>query len=129
MELLNSSKNKKLSKSNLNKADDHFNRGLEFILSGGKKKSSSKFQIKFFGGKTMEVTDLVFSTLITVMFFLVGIIGGWNLREYLINYQDTPRLHPEFFDQHGNVVPDEVVSVRFEEGLFDDSEDDDEKTY
>ena len=77
----------------------------------------------------MEVTDLVFSTLITVMFFLVGIIGGWNLREYLINYQDTPRLHPEFFDQHGNVVPDEVVSVRFEEGLFDDSEDDDEKTY
>ena len=77
----------------------------------------------------MEVTDLVFSTLITVMFFLVGIIGGWNLREYLINYQDTPRLHPEFFDQHGNVVPDEVVSVRFDEGVFDDSEDDDEKTY
>ena len=130
MELLNSSKNKKLSKSNLNKADDHFNRGLEFILSGGKKKkSSNKFQIKFFGGKTMEVTDLVFSTLITVMFFLVGIIGGWNLREYMLNYQETPRLHPEFFDQHGNVVPDEVVSVRFEEGLFDDSEDDDEKTY
>ena len=129
MELLNSSKNKKLSKSNLNKADDHFNRGLEFILSGGKKKNSSNFQIKFFGGRKMEATDLVFSSLITIMFFLVGIIGGWNLREYMLNYQDTPRLHPEFFDQHGNVVPDEVVSVRFEEGLFDDSEDDDEKTY
>ena len=126
MELLNSSKNKKLSKSNLNKADDHFNRGLEFILSGGKKKNSSKFQIKFFGGRKMEATDLVFSSLITIMFFLVGIIGGWNLREYLLNYQDTPRLHPEFFDEHGNVVPDEVVSVRFEEGLFDHSEDEDE---
>ena len=74
----------------------------------------------------MEATDLVFSSLITIMFFLVGIIGGWNLREYLLNYQDTPRLHPEFFDEHGNVVPDEVVSVRFEEGLFDHSEDDDE---
>ena len=126
MKQLNSSKKIKSSDTNLNKADDHFNRGLEFILSGGKKKSSSKFQIKFFGGRKMEATDLVFSSLITIMFFLVGIIGGWNLREYLLNYQDTPRLHPEFFDEHGNVVPDEVVSVRFEEGLFDHSEDDDE---
>ena len=126
MKPLNFLKRKKLSETNLNKADDHSNRGLEFILSGGKKKKSNKFQIKFFGGREMEATDLVFSILITVMFFLVGIIGGWNLREYLLNYQDTPRLHPEFFDQHGNIVPDEVVSVRFEEGLFDDSEDDDE---
>ena len=126
MKQLNSSKKIKSSDTNLNKADDHFNRGLEFILSGGKKKSSNKFQIKFFGGRKMEATDLVFSSLITIMFFLVGIIGGWNLREYLLNYQDTPRLHPEFFDEHGNVVPDEVVSVRFEEGLFDHSEDEDE---
>ena len=126
MKQLNSSKKIKSSDTNLNKADDHFNRGLEFILSGGKKKNSSKFQIKFFGGRKMEATDLVFSSLITIMFFLIGIIGGWNLREYLLNYQDTPRLHPEFFDEHGNVVPDEVVSVRFEEGLFDHSEDEDE---
>ena len=126
MKQLNSSKKIKSSDTNLHKADDHFNRGLEFILSGGKKKNSSKFQIKFFGGRKMEATDLVFSSLITIMFFLVGIIGGWNLREYLLNYQDTPRLHPEFFDEHGNVVPDEVVSVRFEEGLFDHSEDEDE---
>ena len=127
MQQLNSSKKIKSSDTNLNKADDHFNRGLEFILSGGKKKSSNKFQIKFFGGRKMEATDLVFSSLITIMFFLIGIIGGWNLREYLLNYQDTPRLHPEFFDQHGNVVPDEVVSVRFEEGLFEDKSEDDEE--
>ncbi len=127
MKQLNSSKKIKSSDTNLNKADDHFNRGLEFILSGGKKKSSNKFQIKFFGGRKMEATDLVFSSLITIMFFLIGIIGGWNLREYLLNYQDTPRLHPEFFDQHGNVVPDEVVSVRFEEGLFEDKSEDDEE--
>ena len=51
----------------------------------------------------MEATTLVFSSLITVMFFLIGIIGGWNLREYLLNYRDIPRLHPEFYDQHGNI--------------------------
>ena len=74
----------------------------------------------------MEVTDLVLSSLISVMFLLIGLMGGWILREYLLNYQDSPRLHPEFFDQHGNVVPDEVVAVRFEEGLFEDSEEEDE---
>jgi len=74
----------------------------------------------------MEVTDLVFSSLISLMFLLIGLMGAWILREYLLNYQDSPRLHPEFFDQHGNVVPDEVVAVRFEEGLLDDSEEEDE---
>ncbi len=72
----------------------------------------------------MEATDLVFSSLITVMFFFIGIIGGWNLREYLLNYRDIPRLHPEFYDQHGNVVPDEVLAIRFEQPEDVDDEDD-----
>ena len=67
MKPLNFLKRKKLSETNLNKADDHFNRGLEFILSGGKKKKSNKFQIKFFGGREMEATDLVFSILIPAL--------------------------------------------------------------
>ncbi len=124
MKPLNSSKKRKLS--NLNKNEDHFNRGLEFVLSGGKRKQTNKPYIQLFGGKKMEVTDLVLSTLISVMFLLIGLMGGWILREYMLNYQDSPRLHPEFFDQHGNVVPDEVVSVRFEEGLFDHPEDEEE---
>ena len=124
MKRLNSSK--KTKSSNLNKTEDHFNRGLEFVLSGGKRKQPQKSYIQLFGGKKMEVTDLVLSTLISVMFLLIGLMGGWILREYMLNYQDSPRLHPEFFDQHGNVVPDEVVSVRFEEGLFDHLEDEEE---
>ena len=124
MKPLNSSEKRKLS--NLNKNEDHFNRGLEFILSGGKRKQPKRFHIQLLGGRKMEVTDLVLSTLISVMFLLVGLMGGWILREYMLNYQDSPRLHPEFFDQHCNVVPDEVVSVRFEEGLFDHLEDEEE---
>ena len=72
----------------------------------------------------MEATTLVFSSLITVMFFLIGIIGGLNLLEYLLNYRDFPRLHPEFYDQHGNVVPDEVLAIRFEQPEDVDDEDD-----
>ena len=53
----------------------------------------------------MLAVSLVFGSFLTVLFLVVGIIGGWVAREYLMNYQDAPRLHPEFFDEHGNVVP------------------------
>ena len=75
----------------------------------------------------MLAVSLVFGSFLTVLFLVVGLIGGCVAREYALNYHDVPKLHPEFFDQHGNVIPDEVVSVRFEEGYFDDeSEEDDD---
>jgi len=70
----------------------------------------------------MLAVSLVFGSFLTVLFLIVGVMLGWVAREYMMEYQDTPKLHPEFFDQHGNVVPDEVVAVRFEEGYFDDEE-------
>ena len=74
----------------------------------------------------MLATSLVVGSFLTILFFVVGLMVGWIAREYMLNYQDTPKLHLEFFDQHGNVVPDEVVAVRFEEGYFDDEEEDEE---
>ena len=68
----------------------------------------------------MLATSLVFGSFLTVLFLIVGLIGGWVAREYMLNYQDKPNLHPEFFDSDGNVIPDEVLAVRFEEGFFDD---------
>lgn len=70
----------------------------------------------------MLATSLVIGSFMTILFFVVGLMVGWVAREYMMNYQDTPKLHPEFFDQHGNIVPDEVVAVRFEEGYFDNDE-------
>ena len=126
MKQLNSSKNNKSSNSNLNKTDDHFNRGIEFILSGGKRKQPKGFHINFFGGRKMVATDLVLTSLIGVLFLLVGLMGGWILREYMLNYQDTPKLHPEFYDQHGNIVADEVIAVSFQEGYFDKLDEEEE---
>ena len=39
-----------------------------------------------------------------------------------------PYLHPEFFDENGRVIPDEIVSVRFENSDYDydDYEDEEE---
>ncbi len=126
MKPLNSSRRKKSSDLNLNKTDDHFNRGIEFVLSGGKKKQPKRFHIQIFGGRKMEVAEIAFASFVGVVFLLIGFMGGWILREYMLNYRDTPKLHPEFYDQHGNIVADEVIAVSFQEGLFEDTEDEDE---
>jgi hypothetical protein len=43
----NSSKKIKSSDTNINKKEDHFNRGIELILNGGKRKQTQPFHIIF----------------------------------------------------------------------------------
>ena len=63
---------------------------------------------------------------ISIMFFLLGILIGWVSREYMMNYREIPRQHPEMFDINGNLVPDEIVAFRFENNYDNDSEEDDD---
>ena len=124
MKQSNSSKKIKLSNPKINKVDDHIDRGFEFILKGGQKKRSKSFYIQFPGGKHMTIdTDIVLSLLLPVslLFFFVGIIGGWIARDYMLNYREIPRPHPEMFDINGNLVPDEVIAFNFE-NYHDDNE-------
>ena len=62
---------------------------------------------------------------ISLMFFLVGLLIGWVARDYMMNYREIPRPHPEMFDINGNLVPDEIVAFRFENNYDNDEEDDD----
>jgi hypothetical protein len=121
---LNTSKKKGSSTSNINKPND-INRGVQFILlNGRKKKNGSTFQITFPGGKKMEIdTEILLSLLLPVslLFFFVGLLGGWVARDYMMNYREVPRPHPEMFDIHGNLVPDEVIAFNFE-NYHDDNE-------
>ena len=119
---LSSSKKIKLSK--LNKPD-HIDRGFEFILTGGKKKTKPLHITTLkIGGRDMLAISLVFGSFLTVLFLIVGAIGGWVAREYFMNYQDV-KVHPEMFDGNGNLVPDEIVAFRFENYDNDKEEDDD----
>jgi len=43
----NSSKNNKSLNPDINKKEDHINRGVEFILNGGKRKQTQPFHIIF----------------------------------------------------------------------------------
>jgi hypothetical protein len=75
----------------------------------------------------MVATSLVFGSFLTVLFFIVGIIGGWVAREYLMNYREIPRFHPEMYDANGNIIPDEILAVRFENDYdYDDDEADED---
>lgn len=68
---------------------------------------------------------IAFSIMFTLLFFMVGSIIGWLTYRHLLETR-PPYLHPEFFDENGQIIPDEVVAVRFEEGHFDDDDDEDE---
>ena len=73
----------------------------------------------------MLAVTLVFGSFLLIGFLIIGTIGGWVAREYMMNYQEIPKAHPEMFDQNGNLVPDEIVAFRFENNYDNDEEDDD----
>jgi hypothetical protein len=68
---------------------------------------------------------IAFTVMFTLLFFMVGSIIGWLTYRHLLETR-PPYLHPEFFDENGQIIPDEVVAVRFEEGYFDDDDDEDD---
>ena len=114
----------KSSDKSINKSDYNIDRGFEFILTGGKKKTKpSHIKTITIGGRRMLAISLVFGSFLTILFLIVGAIGGWVAREYFMNYHDV-KTHPEMFDSNGNILPDEIVAFRFEN--YDNNEEDDD---
>ena len=78
--------------------------------------------------ETLIVT-LTFTTLGSILFLLVGFGVGWLAKEHVIKttpyHPDTVSLHPEFLDENGNVLPDQILAVRFENAEDIQYEDDD----
>ena len=71
-------------------------------------------------------TDIILYMILPVslLFLLIGLVIGWVAREYMMNYREVPRPHPEMFDVNGNLVPEEIVAFRFEN--YDNNEEDDD---
>jgi hypothetical protein len=77
----------------------------------------------------MLAVSLVFGSFLTVLFLIVGVIGGWVAREYLMKHQEGARnmaYHPEFYDNEGNFIDQEITTVRFEhtDDYYETEEDD-----
>ena len=75
-------------------------------------------------------TTIVTLTLTTVVSFLALLVGGmigWMARQH--SYETTPQIvytHPEMFDENGQLVPDEIIAVRFENYDTDEEDNDDD---
>ena len=64
--------------------------------------------------ETLIVT-LTITTVVSFLSLLVGGMIGWMARQH--SYESTPQYaytHPEMYDQNRNLLPDEIVAVRFE---------------
>tara|TARA_B100000212_G_scaffold314660_1_gene268350 strand:- start:253 stop:474 length:222 start_codon:yes stop_codon:yes gene_type:complete len=70
---------------------------------------------------TLEIA-LVLVLPISFILFSLGLIGGWILRDYMMNYREVPRPHPEMLDENGNLVPDEIIAFRFENYDYDEED-------
>ena len=72
-----------------------------------------------------SVLLVIFSILCFTFMVLGGIIGWLAQQNNYVNMQNqVAYTHPEMYDENGNLIPDEIVAVRFEHN--DDSEEDDE---
>ena len=74
--------------------------------------------------ETLVVT-LTLTTVVALLALLVVGMIGWMARQH--SYETTPQVvytHPEMYDQNGNLIPDEILAVRFEQ--HDTSEENDE---
>ena len=74
----------------------------------------------------MLAVSLVFGSFLTVLFLIMGTVIGWTAREYMMNYREVPRPHPEMFDEQGNLIPDEVIAFNFENYDYDNNEEEDD---
>ena len=67
---------------------------------------------------------LTIAVMMTLLFFVVGGIVGWIANRTFLENQPI-NMHPEFFDNEGNIIPDEILAVRFENDYDNFEEDDD----
>ena len=74
----------------------------------------------------MLAVSLVFGSFLTILFLIVGGVVGWTAREYMMNYREVPRPHPEMFDEQGNLIPDEVIAFNFENYDYDEENSDED---
>jgi hypothetical protein len=72
----------------------------------------------------MLAAEIAIFCILPFLFLLVGGVVGWLAKDHV--YQTQPvYMHPEMFDENGNVLPDEILAVRFENNYDNDEEEED----
>ena len=77
-----------------------------------------------------EVTPYIvfFSGFAILMTFVVGFFTGWIVNNVVGQFLSRPvpySVHPEMFDENGQLIADEILALRFENDPDNEEEDDD----
>ena len=72
----------------------------------------------------MQTAIVAISIVLGLCVLALGLIIGFLVKENLYSYKGY--THPEMFDQNGNILPDEILAVRFEND-YEPNEDYDEE--
>ena len=70
------------------------------------------------------LVTLFFTTIVSIIFLMIGGVIGYLLKEYV--YDRTSSyipVHPEMFDENGQIIADDILAVRFEKNIEDTSQD------
>ena len=67
---------------------------------------------------------LVFSVMFFIISLILGGVVGWIYKGYVIA-QHPMNLHPEMFDDSGNIIPSEIIAFRFDGDLEEEEEPED----
>jgi len=72
----------------------------------------------------MLVTALVLGVFLILNFLLIGGVIGYLTYGYLASQAANVVVpdHPEFFDEDGNMITEELLTIRFENGYWDDDD-------
>ena len=91
------------------------NRGVELMLRKKRREPEETKTNNFVERKDMLAVTLTFSVIFSLMFLVLGSVVGWIAKEYVIQ-RDAKFIptHPEMFDENGQIIPDTVFAVRFE---------------
>ena len=78
-----------------------------------------------------EVTPYIvfFSAFAILATFVIGFFTGWIVNNVVGQFLNRPApftVHPEMFDEHGQLIPDEIVALRFENDKDTSEEEDDD---
>ncbi len=62
-------------------------------------------------------TILFFSATLSFLFLCVGIVAGWTAKDFVHDYfwsrDEAQMFHPEMYDQDGNWLNEELLTVKF----------------
>jgi len=65
----------------------------------------------------MEITIIIltFSVLFCLLFFMIGALSVWVLRDYIKKRIDSKlSMHPEMYDEEGNLLTEGLIAYNFD---------------